>query len=79
MVCFVFLSTVVLLLWFCRRSLGLKNRCLPRRDSGYDWAHERAPKGETEWSTLERSEKLRGRAVVDNVNGEGDPTRISWL
>ena len=43
----------------------------PRRDVGYDWALERAHLWRNGVEHLERSGKLRGRAVVDNENAEG--------
>src|ERR1051325_56275 len=43
----------------------------PRRDVGYDWALERAHLWRNSVEHLERSGKLRERAVVDNENAEG--------
>jgi hypothetical protein len=53
--------------------VALKKQVLsPRRDVGYDWALERAHLWRNGVEHLERSGKLRGRAVVDNVNAEGN-------
>ena len=51
--------------------VALKTSAFPRRDVGYDWALERAHLWRNEVEHLERSGKLRGRAVVDNENAEG--------
>lgn len=45
---------------------GLTNKCFPLVDVGYDWALERAHLWRNGVEHLERSGKLRGRAVVDN-------------
>jgi hypothetical protein len=44
----------------------------PRRDVGYDWALDRAHLWRNGVEHLERSEELRGRAVVDNENAVGE-------
>ena len=44
----------------------------PRRDVGYDWALDRAHLWRNGVEHLERSAELRGRAVVDNENAEGE-------
>ena len=44
----------------------------PRRDVGYDWALDRAHLWRNGVEHLERSGELRGRAVVDNENEEGE-------
>lgn len=63
-----------MLLWF--GVLALKTGFPPRRDVGYDWALDRAHLWRNEVEHLERSEELRGRAVVDNENEEGETKSI---
>ena len=59
-----------MLLWY--GVLALKTGFPPRRDVGYDWALDRAHLWRNGVEHLERSEELRGRAVVDNENEEGE-------
>ena len=59
-----------MLLWF--GVLALKTGFPPRRDVGYDWALDRAHVWRNGVEHLERSAELRGRAVVDNENEEGE-------
>ena len=59
-----------MLLWY--GVLALKTGFPPRRDVGYDWALDRAHLWRNGVEHLERSEELRGRAVVDNESGEGE-------
>ena len=59
-----------MLLWF--GVLALKTGFPPRRDVGYDWALDRAHLWRNGVEHLERSAELRGRAVVDNENEEGE-------
>jgi hypothetical protein len=58
------------LLWF--GVLALKTGFPPRRDVGYDWALDRAHLWRNGVEHLERSAELRGRAVVDNENEQGN-------
>jgi hypothetical protein len=60
----------LLSLWF--GVLALKTGFPPRRDIGYDWALDRAHLWRNGVEHLERSGELRGRAVVDNENEEGE-------
>ncbi len=57
-------------LWF--GVLALKTGFPPRRDVGYDWALDRAHLWRNGVEHLKRSAELRGRAVVDNENAEGE-------
>jgi hypothetical protein len=57
-------------LWF--GVLALKTGFPPRRDVGYDWALDRAHLWRNGVEHLKRSAELRGRAVVDNENEEGE-------
>ena len=59
-----------MLLWF--GVLALKTGFPPRRDVGYDWALDRAHLWRNGVEHLKRSGELRGRAVVDNENAEGE-------
>ena len=66
-----------MLLWF--GVLALKTGFPPRRDVGYDWALDRAHLWRNGVEHLKRSAELRGRAVVDNENEEGELIRESRL
>ena len=56
----------------CGLVLVLRRGFPPRRDVGYDWALDRAHVWRNGVEHLERSVELRGRAVVDNENEEGE-------
>ena len=60
--------------------VALKTSAFPRRDVGCDWALERAHLWQNGVEHLERSGKLRGRAVVDNENeGGGRSLEMAFL
>jgi hypothetical protein len=61
--------------------LVFKRECFPLVVTvGYDWALDRTQHCRNGVEDLERSGKLCGRAVVDNVNGEGETTgnNLGW-